>query len=101
MSSKKTPIELKVFELDDGDLLSIVEYEDKDRRAAIISEKLEDGVSKRRVIEFPLDPLLLSRLAQSLMHIADISQISIPKSKKHANVQFGKRFAGEVYRRTV
>ncbi|MGE3483324.1 MAG: hypothetical protein AB7L09_01160 [Nitrospira sp.] len=98
-------VDLRVIELNVGDFLGVVELEDEPGRAAIVAENEENGVSNRRVIEFPLDPLLLLRLAESLMLIADIQQISFPKPKKdadyvYADVQFGPKYAKEVYRRT-
>lgn len=102
MSKKKNPkIELKTFEIGPTDLLAILELEDKPETVVAIAEKIEDGVSQRRMIEFPLDPLHIAKLAQTLMRIADIERISYSRRKDEFDLQFGPKYANEVYRRTV
>ena len=99
MDKTKLKIDLRSFELGDGDLIAVFALEDKPGRVSIIAEKIESGVSKRRVIELPEDPLLLAALAQSLMQIADIRRISFSKNKP-PYMEFGEKHAKQVFDRT-
>lgn len=101
--AKKSPmkIDLRTFELRPDDLIAVLELEDKPNTVVILAEKIEGGVSYRRVIEFPEDPLVLAKMAQTIMRIADIRQISYSKRKDEFDLQFGSKHAAEVYRRTV
>lgn len=94
-------IELKEFVVGDGDLVTIVELSDEPGTVVFVAEKIEDGVSQRRGVKFPLDPALMSHLAQQCMRIGDIQQISISKRKNEANIQFGPTYAKEMLRRSL
>lgn len=100
MREEKPTIDLRSIELGPDDFITIASLEDKPRTVVVVAEKVENGIARRRLIEFPEDPLLLSKLAQAIMEIADIQQISISKKRQHADVQFGPKYAGEVFRRT-
>lgn len=99
MPSKNT-IDLRTFELDQDDFIALLSLEDKPNTVVIIAEKIEDGVSHRRMIEFPEDPLVLARMAEAIMQIADITQISYSKRKDAFDIQFGKKHAKQVFDRT-
>ena len=96
----KSQIEITPVEFSSEDFVALLSLTDKPGRVVFISEKEEDGVKRRHLIEFPEDPLVLARLAECAMRIADIQKASINK-KGLFNVQFGPKYARDVYKSTV
>ena len=86
-------IELREFEVGDGDLVSFLEIDEQPGVVVLVAEKEENGVIQRRAIKFPHDPGLCAFLAQKLMLIGDIQQISYSKRKEEMNTVYGPESA--------
>lgn len=83
------PLDVREISVGSNDLYAFGTFDDHPNQIAFVAETVADGVRQRRLIFFPRDPFEAASLAQALMEIAGIQQISISKKKAGAHVTFG------------
>lgn len=96
MSNSHLPVEIREISVSDTDVLAFGTFDDRPNQIGMVCEKEVDGVRQRRLIFFPYDAMLAAALAQGLMEIAGVQQISI-KKKGGAHVTFGPTCAQKVW----
>lgn len=97
MINPNLPLDVREISVGEDDIFAFGTFDDHPDQIGFICEKEVDGVRQRRCIFFPYDAREAAALAQGLMEIAGVQQISIRK-KGGAHVTFGPTCAQKVWK---
>lgn len=95
MNKASLPLEHREISVAANDLFAFGTFDDHPNQVGFVCEKVVDGVRQRRAIFFPYDSMDIAQLAQGLMEIAGIQQISV--GKKGGNIRFGPSSSQKVW----